>query len=438
MIGGVKVGISICEDIWTPIGPLATQAAGGAELNININGSPYHCGEGRRPRADAGHPGRRTRTRRSCTSTRSAVRTSSCSTAGRWCSTPRAPARACAAVRRGPHDRRRPGPAGLPQAAARPAGKRTDARAPDRAHQREHRGATGPVKQSPIAEPLETHRELYDALVLGTRDYVRKNGFTDVVIGLSGGIDSTHRRRASPSTRSGADHVHGVSMPSRYSSDHSKTDAQLLAENLGIDYRTISIEPAFQAYLDMLAPSFEGREPGLTEENLQSRCRGQLADGAVERVRLDGADHRQQERDGGRLLHDLRRLRRRLRGHQGRPQARRLRAVPLRQPRGRARGDPRERDHQAAVGRAASRPARRPVAAALRGARPDPRSCTSSRTAPPARSSSWATTRQIVRRITRLVDIAEYKRRQCPPGVRVSPKAFGKDRRMPITNGYRG
>src|SRR5690606_10882872 len=126
-----------------------------------------------------------------------------------------------------------------------------------------------------IAEPLDTHRELYDALVLGTRDYCRKNGFTDVVIGLSGGIDSTLVACVAVDAL-GADHVHGVSMPSRYSSEHSKSDAAKLAANLGIDFRTISIEPAFSAYLDMLAPSFAGREPGLTYENLQSRCRGQI------------------------------------------------------------------------------------------------------------------------------------------------------------------
>ena len=110
----------------------------------------------------------------------------------------------------------------------------------------------------PLVAPLAPEDELYEALVLGTRDYCRKNGFTDVVIGLVGGIDSTlvavHRRRGARRRAR-----HGVSMPSRYSSDHSKSDAEPLAENLGIDYRTIPIEPAFTAYLDMLGPSFEGR-----------------------------------------------------------------------------------------------------------------------------------------------------------------------------------
>ena len=111
--------------------------------------------------------------------------------------------------------------------------------------------------------------------MLGTRDYVRKNGFTDVVIGLSGGIDSSLVACVAADAL-GPDHVHGVSMPSRYSSEGSRTDAERLAEALGIDYRTIAIEDAFAAFLGLLAPSFGDRPPDLTEENLQSRIRGML------------------------------------------------------------------------------------------------------------------------------------------------------------------
>ena len=100
-------------------------------------------------------------------------------------------------------------------------------------------------------------REVYEALVTGTRDYVRRNGFTDAVIGLSGGVDSS-LVAALAADALGADHVHGVLMPSRFSSDHSVSDAEKLAANLGIDHRTIAIEPAHTALLDMLAPSFAG------------------------------------------------------------------------------------------------------------------------------------------------------------------------------------
>jgi NAD+ synthase (glutamine-hydrolysing) len=126
-----------------------------------------------------------------------------------------------------------------------------------------------------IAPRLEPAAELYEALVLGTGDYVRKNGFTDVVIGLSGGIDSTIVAAIAVDAL-GADHVHGVSMPSRYSSEGSRTDAADLAAALGIDFRTIAIEPAFSAYLDMTSESFAGEAADLTEENLQSRVRATL------------------------------------------------------------------------------------------------------------------------------------------------------------------
>src|SRR5205085_9802574 len=131
-------------------------------------------------------------------------------------------------------------------------------------------GAIGP---QPCAEPLDPTREIYEALVLGLRDYIAKNGFTDVVIGLSGGVDSSLVATIAVDAL-GADHVHGVMMPSKYSSDHSLADAKELATNLGIEWRVIGIEDVHQAYLDMLAPSFEGVEADLTEENIPARIRG--------------------------------------------------------------------------------------------------------------------------------------------------------------------
>ena len=178
----------------------------------------------------------------------------------------------------------------------------------------------------------------------------------DVVIGLSGGIDSSLVAVVAADAL-GPEHVHGVSMPSRYSSEGASTDAAALAANLGIDYRTVPIEPAHAAFLDMLAPTFAGLAPGLTEENLQSRIRGVILDGAVQQAGLAGADHGQQERGGGRLLDPLRRHRRRVRGHQGRDEDAGLPAVRLAQRAGRCAGHPPGRADQAAVGRAAPRPA---------------------------------------------------------------------------------
>ena len=434
-IGGVKVGVSVCEDIWSPFGPLATQAAGGAELNININGSPYHWEK------DTGRE-RMVATR--AQDAHSAIvyvnqvggQDELVFDGGSF------------VVDAEGHVLARspqfvddlmivdvPIPPVYRGRLLDPRGKFTDAELPI-VHISSWPRTPDGVRSAPLAEPLDRHRELYDALVLGTRDYLRKNGFTDVVIGLSGGIDSTLVACIAADAL-GAEHVHGVSMPSRYSSDHSKSDAQLLAENLGIDFRTISIEPAFQSYLDMLAPSFEGREPGLTYENLQTRCRGQLlmalsnemgwmvlttgnkSELAVGYFTIygDSVGGYAVIKDVLKLdVYELCRYVNRAAGREVIPEN-----VIVKPPSAELRPD--QRDDQSLPPYEVLDPILELYVEQDRTANEiiemghDP---------------------ALVRRITRLVDIAEYKRRQSPPGVRVSPKAFGKDRRMPITHGYRG
>jgi NAD+ synthase (glutamine-hydrolysing) len=435
VIGGVKIGISICEDIWSPFGALSEQAAAGAELNVNINASPFSFGKG-------------------------AVRERMLAT--------RATDSHCAVVyvnqvggqdelvfdgaslvfdhegtllARGTQFADEllivdvPIPPVYRKRLLDPRGRATRALLPT------IEVTTSPIVQSEpahgtIASAFDDDRELYDALVLGTRDYCSKNGFTDVVIGLSGGIDSTIVACIATDAL-GADHVHGVSMPSRYSSDHSKSDAELLAANLGIEYRTIPIEPAFQAYLDMLAPSFEGREPGLTYENIQSRCRGQTlmalsnefgwmvlttgnkSEMAVGYFTIYG------DSVGGygvikdvlkTRVYDLCRYVNRTAGREIVPEN-----VITKPPSAELRPD--QRDDQ-------SLPPYDVLDPILELYIEDDRTA--------GEIIELGHDEAIVRRITRLVDIAEYKRRQCPPGVRVSLKAFGKDRRLPITNGYRG
>jgi NAD+ synthase (glutamine-hydrolysing) len=286
-----------------------------------------------------------------------------------------------------------------------------------------------------IVDSVSGDDELYEALVVGTRDYCRKNGFSDVVIGLSGGIDSTLVACIAVDAL-GAEHVHGVAMPSRYSSDHSLSDAEALAKNLGIDMRTISIEPAFAAYMDILDPSFDGRQPGLTWENVQSRCRGQIlmalsnefgwmvlttgnkSEAAVGYFTIYG------DSVGGYAVikdllklkvYDLCRLVNERAGDE---------VIP----------------HNIIV---------KPPSAELRPDQRDDQSLPPYEVLDPILSLYVEHDRtaqdiideghdpEMVSRITRLVDIAEYKRRQSPPGVRVTEKAFGKDRRVPITNGYR-
>jgi NAD+ synthase (glutamine-hydrolysing) len=290
-----------------------------------------------------------------------------------------------------------------------------------------------PARLAPMLDPVP---EIYEALVLGTRDYVRKNRFTDVVIGLSGGIDSSLVACVAVDAL-GGEHVHGVSMPSRYSSDGSKDDAKALADRLGIDYRTISIEPGFTAYLNMLAPSFGERPADLTEENLQSRIRGTTlmalsnkfgwmvlttgnkSEMAVGYFTLYG------DSVGGYAVikdilktrvYDLCRFYNRCAGREVIPES-----VITKPPSAELRPD--QRDDQ-------SLPPYEVLDPILEMYVEDDRTA--------SEIIAAGHDEALVRRITRLVDINEYKRRQCPPGVRVTMKAFGKDRRLPITSGYHG
>lgn len=285
-----------------------------------------------------------------------------------------------------------------------------------------------------IAPEVSGDAELYDALVAATRDYCHKNGFRDVVIGLSGGIDSTIVACIAVDAL-GADHVHGVAMPSRYSSDHSISDAEALADNLGIECRTIAIEPAVSAFEEMLATSFVGRDVGLAWENMQSRCRGQIlmalsnemgwmvlttgnkSEVAVGYFTIYG------DAVGGygpikdvlkTRVYDLCRFVNDRAGREVVPNN-----VLVKPPSAELRPD--QRDDQ-------SLPAYEvldPILAAY---------VEQDRTA--AEIIADGHDAEMVQRVTRLVDIAEYKRRQTPLGVRVTRKAFGRDRRLPVTNRY--
>lgn len=276
---------------------------------------------------------------------------------------------------------------------------------------------------------------MYRALVVGTRDYVRNNGFTDVVIGLSGGVDSSLVAIIAVDAL-GADHVHGVAMPSRFSTEGSETDAAALATALGIDLQTIPIEPAHAALLEMLAPSLGERPPNLTEENLQSRIRGvtlmalsnehgwmvlttgNKSEAAVGYSTLygDTAGGFAVIKDVPKLLvYELCRHRNRQAGRELVPET-----VLTKPPSAELRPD--QRDDE-------SLPPYEVLDPILEGYVEQDRT----------RAELEALfDPELVRRIVRLVDVAEYKRRQSPPGVRVTPKAFGKDRRIPITNHYRG
>ena len=435
VIGGVKVGISICEDVWSPTGPLAEQAAGGAELNININGSPYHA-------AKVSERERMLATRAADASCALVYVNQICGQdelvfdGGSMVFDADGTLIARAALLREevlitdveiePVYRKR---------LLDPRGHRTDE--PMNLVQI----SEAPIPHDdhlvgPIAAMPDLDAELYDAIVLGTGDYVRKNGFTDIVIGLSGGIDSTLVACIAVDAL-GADHVHGVSMPSRYSSDHSKSDAAELARKLGIDYRTIAIEPAFAAYLDMTAESFGDKPQDLTEENLQSRIRGTtlmalsnkfgwmvLTTGNKSEMAVGYFTLYGDSVGGYAVIKDV--LKTRVydlcRYYNRRVGSEVISDSVINKPPS-AELRPDQRDDQ-------SLPPYEVLDPILRLYVEEDRTA--------AEIIELGHDATIVRRVARLVDLNEYKRRQCPPGVRVSPKAFGKDRRLPITNGYRG
>ena len=292
---------------------------------------------------------------------------------------------------------------------------------------------TAPREAESASSELE---RVHAALVLGTRDYVQKNGFTDVVIGLSGGIDSALVAAIAVEAL-GAEHVHGVSMPSRYSSDGSKDDAFELAQNLNIQCQSVPIEPAFAAYLSMLEESFAGKAEDLTEENLQSRVRGMilmalsnkhgwmvLTTGNKSELAVGYFTLYGDSVGGFAIIKDVLKttvyeLCEWVNERAGKSLI--PRAIIDKAPSAELRPD--QRDDQ-------SLPAYEVLDAILE------MYVEFDLTASDIIARGYDEV--LVRRIARLVDMNEYKRRQCPPGVRVSTKAFGKDRRLPITNRYAG
>ena len=437
VVGGVRVGVSICEDAFSPTGPIAAQAAGGAELVVNINASPYYAN--------------RLAERERMLATRAAD--ASCALVyvnqvggqdelvfdgASMVFDPNGEllARAAQFVERTvvcdvevlPVFRKR---------LLDPRGRASDEPLPVVEISSSPR-VTDPAdtRRAPVVDVMPPVREIYEALVLGTRDYVRKNGFTDVTIALSGGIDSSLVALVATDAL-GSEHVHGALMPSRYSSDHSLTDAEKLCAELGIESRVIPIEPAHAAFLDMLSPSFAGLEPDITEENIQSRIRGMLlmalsnklgwlvlTTGNKSEMAVGYSTLYGDTAGGFAVIKDVPKtmvyaLARDRNARAGRPLV--PEDVLTKPPSAELRPD--QRDDQ-------SLPPYDVLDPILQAYVEDDRTR--------AELVAMGFDPDLVERITRLVDLSEYKRRQTPPGVRVTTKAFGKDRRLPITNRYRG
>ncbi len=422
-VGGVPVAVTVCEDAWSPTGPVVTQARAGAALIVNVNASPYSAG-------------------------RLAEREAMLADRARAAGVP-----ICYVNLVGGQDELVFDGASLvvdatgtvvararqfaedllvvdlevPAAATAPALPVVTVSGPRAPSPRV------PPRVEPVLPPVH---EVYEALVLGTRDYVTKNGFTDVLVGLSGGVDSSLVAAIAVDAL-GADHVHGVLMPSRFSSDHSVGDAEVLAANLGIRSTTVPIEPAHAAFLAMLADSFAGLEPGLAEENLQARIRGTILMTMSNKfgwMVLTTANKSETATGYSTLYGDM------AGGYAVIKDVPKLLVYALCEDRNRRAG-------RALIPESVIT---KPPSAELRPGQLDRDSLPDYAELDPIVEAYVELDRSIadliaaghdpdvVRRVAALVDRNEYKRRQAAPGVRVSPKAFGKDRRLPITNRWPG
>jgi NAD+ synthase (glutamine-hydrolysing) len=439
-LDGVVFGVSVCEDIWYPTGPPEEQAAVGAELLVNISASPYHLGK--------------IQDRERMLATRAADNVAVvafCNQVGgqdelifdgssviineRGQVVARGQAFAedfvmadldmRSVFRQRLHDpRRRKGELAhryRPDSVQR-------VRLPYTA------SSTSRLPVTPVVSPPPSRlEEVYQALLSGTRDYVQKNGFQKVVIGLSGGVDSSLVATIAVDAL-GPENVVGVSMPSRYSSDHSLEDAEELAEALGIRYMRIGIGPAFQAYLEMLNEAFGGTEPGVAEENLQARTRGNvlmalsnkfgwlvLTTGNKSEMAVGYATLYGDMAGGFAVIKDVPKTLvyelAAYRNHTPGPviPERVLTKAPSAELR------PNQKDSDSLPEYADLDPILHAYVEEDRSLR---------------EMVAMGFDEAMVRRVIRMVDRNEYKRRQSPPGVRITARAFGKDRRLPITNKY--
>jgi NAD+ synthase (glutamine-hydrolysing) len=284
-------------------------------------------------------------------------------------------------------------------------------------------------------ERLDELAEIYQALVLGTRDYVRKNGFEKVVIGLSGGVDSSLVATIATDAL-GAENVIGVSMPSRYSSPGSKSDAEALAKNLGIQFKVIPIEKAFSSYLETLAEPFKDIQPDVTEENIQARVRGNILFALSNKFGwlVLACSNKSETATGYTTLYGD------MAGG----------FIPLKDvPKTVVLGLARYKNRQVGKEVIPSAVLTKAPSAELRPDQKDTDTLPPYDTLDPILKAyveddvtidqiiAMGFDRDIVTKVARLVDRNEYKRRQAAPGIKITPRDFGRDRRLPITNKFK-
>lgn len=404
-MGGLRLGITICEDVWEP-GPVRAAAAAGAQLIVNLNASPFHVRK---------------------VSERQAVLKARCEESG------------------------------LPVLYVNQVGGQDElvfdghSMAVNAAGNVVYRlrgfsESLGIVEFDPVAgfapgsvsaveadaEALDDHATVYRALVLAVRDYVTKNGFNGVVLGLSGGVDSALTLAIAVDAL-GADSVEAVMMPSRYTSRMSLDDAAEVAKNFGVVYEEISIEPAFESLLSSLQPAFRGLPPDTTEENIQARCRGVilmaisnkkrklvLATGNKSEMAVGYATLYGDMAGGFAPLKDVSKTRvYELCRYRNRETAMIPARILERPPSAELAPDQKDEDSLPPY----------PVLDRILELYLEQEKSVASIV---AAGFDEATVREVVRKVNR----NEYKRRQAAPGVKITKRAFGRERRYPITNGY--
>ena len=444
-VNDVPIGISICEDIWEPGPPAMSEALAGAEVIVNLSASPYRAGYGARRE--------RMLVQRAVDYLAAVVFVNTIGGQDELVFD----GHSLAIDQDGQVLARAPqfeealtlctiDPRAIAAARLRDTRHRVNVRRQRRASAIAEPPvftlatvSTDPVTQpevvsGEVAGTLSPDAEVYAALRTGLRDYVDKNRFEHVVIALSGGIDSALAALIAADAL-GPERVTCVSMPSPYSSEGTRSDARAIAENLGVDFREIAIEEAMSAYEELLRDAFAGREPDVAEENLQARIRGNIvmalsnkfgwlviATGNKSELSVGYATLYGDMAGGFAVLKDV------------------YKGLVYRLVRWRNEQGGRELVPASVL--------ERPPSAELRYEQRDDQSL------PPYEVLDRILEGYIeedldavelvhrglpadeVERVIRMVDRAEYKRRQAPPGIKISTKAFGRDRRLPITNRF--
>ena len=442
IINGVRIGVGICEDIWYPVGPMAVQREAGAELIININASPFHAGKGEQREkmiATRASDNELYVAYLNAVGGQDELVFDGASTvydmSGKLVTRGSAfeedlivadlDIEAVFRSRlRAPRPRKE-NPTILNEIGTSQLIHVSDAVSRQR----------DPIPIEPPATPMEEVEEVYRALVLGTHDYLAKTGFSKAIIGLSGGVDSALTAAVAVDAL-GHKNVVGVAMPSRFSSEGSISDAKDLANNLGIELWTVPIELAHKAFADMLEPHFRDTVPNVAEENVQSRIRGNvlmtisnkfgwivLTTGNKSEMAMGYATLYGDMAGGFSVLKDV-------------PKTLVYRLCEWRN----KHGDPSNAIPEAVISK--------PPSAELKEDQVDQDSLPPYDVLDPVVKAYVELDRsyeemvamgldpQIVDQVIRFTDRSEYKRRQAAPGVKITPRAFGKDRRLPIVNRY--